>query len=115
MDFVLDFLRLASLSVALAACCAFLAWAFKKHSRKDMTLRHPVSFSLGQCIVMVLLGGALTLLFSAWVGQAVVTAVLLVMLVACWGVGLGLEICRCNCGHKPDGASGDGASEPNAS
>lgn len=115
MDFVLDFLRLASMLVALAACCAFLAWAFSKHSRKDMTLRHPVSVSIGQCIAMFLLGGASTLLFSAWVGQPFVTAVLLIMLVVCWGVGMGFEIFRRNGGHKTDGAPGDDASEPKAS
>ena len=49
------------------------------------------------------------MMLTAWVGQAVVVAVLLSMIVALIGIGLGFDISRRYGGHKPNRAPGDAA------
>ena len=109
MGFAQELLVLGVYMAALVLCTAVGGWAFKKLAKRDLTLRYGVTISVAQCIAIAGFGSALTMLFSRWVGEAYTIAIMLCLVTASYGIGLGFEIGRRKGGHKSDGSSGDAA------
>ena len=115
MAFGQELLVVGAYMAALVLCTGVVGWALAKLVKRDLTLRHGVSISVGQCICIAGLGSGLTMLFSRWFGETYVIAVLMCLAVMMYGIHLGFEIARRKGGHKPGGTSGEAGLESPAS